>query len=271
MAFLLRIISLRGWTCLFPKSELALPSFPSGIPQTYVSRLIVLGLFERNTYLIRPNIHNINHIRTAEENLQKDIKPTKANFEANLVHNFAFRNDSKIFKHVGNITKSASTVFFNEKSFTKDSDKATLFNMYFYSVFTQSSFALPQFQDMPLATSTIDPINITKDEVYYVLLSLDPTKATGIDGISPSVLKNYAFVLTRLLCYLFSLVIASLPSGKHIVSSLSLKRAIKILFLIIMVARYHYFVSYLKYLNTLFIAKSLVLFLIEFLPYNLGL
>jgi len=34
---------------------------------------------------------------------------------------------------------------------------------------------------------------------------------------------------------------------------------------------YHYFVSYLKYLNTLFIAKSLVLFLIKFLPYNLGL
>ena len=124
---------------------------------------------------------------------------------------------TKIFKHVRNITKSASipsTVFFNDNSATEDFDKATLFNKYFYSVFSESSYVLPQFQDMPSTNSTTDSINFTEDEVYSALSSLDSTKATGIDGISPAVLKNCASVLTKPLCYLFSLIIlcCCLPS-----------------------------------------------------------
>jgi len=76
---------------------------------------IVLGLFERNTDLI---MHSCK-------------KPSKQPKPANLVHNFAFRNDSKIFQHVRNITKLApipSMVFLNENCTTKDTEKATLFN-----------------------------------------------------------------------------------------------------------------------------------------------
>jgi len=40
--------------------------------------------------------------------------------------------------------------------------------------------------------------------VYYVLSSLDPHKAFGVDGISPALLKHCASVLTRPLHYLFS-------------------------------------------------------------------
>jgi len=171
----------------------------------------------RKKYRSNPSIHVLHRIRMAEENLQNDIQIAKASFEANLVHNFAFRNDSKIFKHVRNITKSASipsTVFFNDNSATEDFDKATLFNKYFYSVFSESSYVLPQFQDMPSTNSTTDSINFTEDEVYSALSSLDSTKATGIDGISPAVLKNCASVLTKPLCYLFSLIIlcCCLPS-----------------------------------------------------------
>ena len=65
-------------------------------------------------------------------------------------------------------------------SATQDIDKATLFDRYFYSVFSQSTYSLPKFEDMPSTNSTIDSINITEEEVYTALLSLDSTKATGI-------------------------------------------------------------------------------------------
>ena len=65
-------------------------------------------------------------------------------------------------------------------------------------------------QQIPL----IDSISITEEEVYNALLSLDSTKETGIDGISPAVLKNYAIVLIKPLHYLFSYAILNccLPS-----------------------------------------------------------
>ena len=68
----------------------------------------------RKKYKSHPTDHNLNCIKTAEDNLQNSIQQAKSNFEANLVHNFAFSNDSKIYQHVRNITKSASipaTVF----------------------------------------------------------------------------------------------------------------------------------------------------------------
>ena len=50
---------------------------------------------------------------------------------------------------------------------------------------------------MPSANSTTDSISITEDKVYYTLSSVDPTKATSIDGISLAVIKKCASVLTK--------------------------------------------------------------------------
>ena len=61
-------------------------------------------------------------------------------------------------------------------------------------MFSQSTYSLPLFEDMPSTNSTIDSVNITEDEVHTALLSLDSSKVTGIDGISPAVLKNCAIV-----------------------------------------------------------------------------
>ena len=80
--------------------------------------------------------------------------------------------------------------------------------LYLMSIFT------PDISKHALTVSSIDSINISEDEVYQALLSLNPTKATGIDSISPAVLKNCAYVLTKRLHYLFSLVVSycCLPS-----------------------------------------------------------
>ena len=99
-------------------------------------------------------------------------------------------------------------------SASQDFDKANLFNKYFYSVFSRSTYSLPNFESMPQASVSLDSIYISEEDVYDVLLSLDPHKATGIDGISPAILKHCASVLVKPLHYLFSYAIHyySLPS-----------------------------------------------------------
>ena len=78
-----------------------------------------------------------------------------------------------------------------------DIEKANLFNTFFYSVFTQSSFNLPPLGSLPIPPSTICDITISESDVYDALTSLNPTKAMGIDG-------------TKELC--FSIVSTHLPS-----------------------------------------------------------
>ena len=125
---------------------------------------------------------------------------------------------------------------------------------------------------MSSTVSSIDSIDITEDEVYYALLSLDPAKATGIDGISPAVLKNCAHVLTKPLCYLSSLVVnyCCLPSEWKIhciipifkagnKNNVSNYRPISLLCVVS------------KYLNVLSIVKLLPSFLIVSLLLNLDL
>ena len=90
----------------------------------------------RKKYKSHHKISNLNRIKAAEDNLQNSIQQAKVNFEANLIHTYAFCNDSKIFQHIRNITKSVSipaTVFLDDSSATQDIDKATLFNSCFYS------------------------------------------------------------------------------------------------------------------------------------------
>ena len=73
---------------------------------------------------------------------------------------------------------------------TKDIDRAALFNDYFHSVFTKSDFTFPVhdvFDDV--VHPSISNLLITDSDVYEVLSGLDISKAKGLDGIGPCVLK----------------------------------------------------------------------------------
>ena len=161
----------------------------------------------RRKHKRHPTDRTFNQIKSAEHNLQISIKQAKTNYEANLIQNFAFSNDSKIYQYMRSICKSdfiPPTVFFKDNIATADSDKANLVNKYFFSVFSQSDFTLPGFDDMPFVSSSLNIIQITYDDVYNALTAFDSSKATGIDGIGPAILKNCASVLTLPLHYLFS-------------------------------------------------------------------
>ena len=76
------------------------------------------------------------------------------------------------------------------------------FNQFFHSIFTNSSFVLPDAIVTP--TTVLSDIDISISDVYNVLINLDPKKAMGIDRIGPGILKHCAQALCVPLHYLFS-------------------------------------------------------------------
>ena len=85
------------------------------------------------------------------------------------------------------------------------SDRAQLFNQYFHSEFTHSSYKLPSPADLPAVKTVLSTINISSLDVFQALCNLDPSKASGIGSINPALLKYCAESLTIPIQYLFTL------------------------------------------------------------------
>ena len=79
-----------------------------------------------------------------------------------------------------------------------------MFNSYFHSCYTKPSGAYTLRRQQPQDLSNISSIELEEDEAMKVLLSLNPGKAHGYDGISTRILKEYAFELSSSLSNLFS-------------------------------------------------------------------
>ena len=132
----------------------------------------------------------------------------------NIINNYrSIRQNgtSQVFKYIRNTTGQKSipnTVYLHDTSAENDREKANLFNSYFHSIFTKSSFQSPNATLLPNTNSTICEISITEDEVFQALTSLDPSKAAGPDGIGPKLLKHCALALYQPLHHLFCLSIS---------------------------------------------------------------
>ena len=84
---------------------------------------------------------------------------------------------------------------------------------FLFSVFNNESSTI-NLDSIPLLSRTLSNINFSESDVYNALTSLQSNKATGIDGIDPSILKACAPLLYKPLHYLFTLSIrhCKLPS-----------------------------------------------------------
>jgi len=152
-------------------------------------------------YNRHPSEQNKFKLKTNEKLLQT----AKANYESSLISSFSF-NNSKIYKCICSLTKSnpiPCSVHYNFISADSDLAKASLFNEYFYSVFTKSPNhpSPPDVIDHP---SMITELNISDGELLSVLLYLDTTKTMGYDGILPIVLQRCALALYQPLSYPFN-------------------------------------------------------------------
>ena len=132
----------------------------------------------------------------------------KSSYKEQLVSNFAYSTVTK-FLIISSVLPTHSvippTVHFNDQYATSDTEKACLFNEYFHSIFTHSSFVLPPVSELPSPESSLINISFSDSDVYSVLASLDEAKSKGIDRIPPKVLKHCVIALYTPIFHLFSL------------------------------------------------------------------
>ena len=90
-----------------------------------------------------------------------------------------------------------------------DVARANLFNDFFQSVYIRSLFNIPA-TDNSLRSETLSSVEIINTEVYEALVSLDYTKAMGLDGYCPALLKSCVIALYEPLTHLFNLSVTSI-------------------------------------------------------------
>ena len=159
-----------------------------------------------------PTEYNKHNLKEAENNLQQLIVSARQTYESTLINQFSQSNSNKIYKFISSLTNSRSipaTMSLDSNTLNDDSSIADGFNEYFYSVFTRSSVNHPSTVDGPTDIPPISSIHILPEEVFHCLSSLDASKAAGIDGIGPRVLKQCAGSIAPLVYHLFSLCISS--------------------------------------------------------------
>ena len=160
-----------------------------------------------------------NHLKLtqAESLLQAKMSIAKSNYESELVRAFANKESSKIYNYIKSLSRHDTlppTMYLNSTPALSDSEKASLFNHYFHSVFTSSPFVLPPLSSLPTPNSTLNNVDITIEDVYEALCYLDLSKASGPDGIGQKILKFRSIAICGPLLYLFTQCLAqhTIPS-----------------------------------------------------------
>ena len=68
---------------------------------------------------------------------------------------------------------------------TTDINKANAFNHYFYSIFRHDTSTTLSNENMPNTSSCTCSIDISVEEVFDALITINPNKASGLDNIGP--------------------------------------------------------------------------------------
>ena len=164
-----------------------------------------------------PTQINTLKLAKAEFRLQFKTASAKSNYESKLVHCFAHNNSNKIYNYIKSLSSQKSfppSMHLGSTIVSTDIEKATLFNNYFHSVFSTTPFVLPPISSLPTPSTTLSDISITESDVFEALQSIDPTKATGPDGIGPHLLKFCSAAICSPLLHLFTQCVAqqNIPS-----------------------------------------------------------
>ena len=152
-------------------------------------------------------------LNTARCELSANISSVKESFQSQLIDDFIqSNNNSKLFAHIQSVTHQdilPLKVFMDSIS---ASTNANLFNNYFFSVYTPPmSCSIPPPPD---SLSVLNDIQISHSDIHTAFTHLDPSKAIGIDGFSPQILRSCADALCTPLHHLFttSLQYSTIPS-----------------------------------------------------------
>ena len=118
-------------------------------------------------------------IHQLEDSLQQTLILAKSDYETRLIQTYHSSNSSKLFSYICSLSTQymlSSTLYLENILASTDFQKASLFNLYFHSVFTKSTFQLPQLNELDLPESFICDINISESNIFKILQFLDVSK-----------------------------------------------------------------------------------------------
>ncbi len=178
----------------------------------------VLNLSKRKE-TARRRAHKLDTIESWNKynNLLKELKRLMnwkyKNYINNIADNVA-EHPKRFWGLLKSKTKSRhipDTIYYLDQKETQPKEKASLFNRFFASNFTQSDTgrsmpSVPLFQNDYLSNLTV-----STDEVELALLNINTTKATGPDELSGTILKECARELAPSLTKIFNI---SLHTGQ---------------------------------------------------------
>ena len=115
------------------------------------------------------------------------------------------------FHKINNPSKIPHSITYNNSTAHSPADQANLFNKYFHSVFRdKTTHKLDFTASTEVNSNNLCSIDLSTVDVFEVLSSVDPGKASGPDGIPGKVLRECASELSP---YLTPIFIASLSQG----------------------------------------------------------
>ncbi len=136
--------------------------------------------------------NNINKLERADQELSSHMFVTKANYETRLVTKFA---SSNIYKYLRSTSRTDGAMHDESTLVTSDLDKATLFNNFFVSVHSKT---VPVQLPLNQPSSVGNDMDVTESDVLAALSRLDPSKATGLDGIGQGSLFTMSLKSSRI-------------------------------------------------------------------------
>ena len=157
-------------------------------------------------------LSQLDKLSAAEHKFSRELFNAKRTYEHNLINNYASSRDSGIYRYIHDLTNSRSLPLIlhtDSTAVTTDIDKANAFNQYFYSIVRHDTSTTLSNEYLPNTSSCICSIDISVEEVFDALITINPNKASGLDNIGPSILKNSASILSKPLHYLYSLSLSS--------------------------------------------------------------
>ena len=166
-----------------PKVTLRRHQRPKWFTPTLQHQLNRLNTLRRK-YSKKPSTSSKCKLLDVENNFQALVSAAKYEYENKLIDALSINKNYCIYKCISSLTKHntfPTTMHYGSDQGVSDSDKAHLFNQYFFSVFTRDSSTTPTSSFSAVHTNTHDSISISSHEVYEALTSLDPNKAYGID------------------------------------------------------------------------------------------
>ena len=100
---------------------------------------------------------------------------------------------------------SIPTLYVNDQPINSPKDKSDALNNHFISVFTKEDLSkVPNIEDVEVTIPNISPIIFTQSGIQHLLSTLDVSKASGPDRVSPYTLKHCAEELSPVLQIIFT-------------------------------------------------------------------